>query len=706
MAIKVNDKQNNERILPEVDEVKNGINGKLKKFSSDSPMLVKKTDILPIVSENSNYIVYSDNKAYVKNYLAEEDVIYVPAEGYRYYYIVKKESITHVENVVKRYSYFLIWTKDPIPWNGISVNVWYGPAPTRRLDQYFVIPDKHFYFGTTTTLQECIDALKNPNTVYSLVESNEVFFQVASGSHSVTYTAMNNFIFRTNDDVTGNFYYLSSFEFEGSAQDCRITDAKYLNTNDIYDSVDGVLQDSLNNRYIELTTAEDAIMKPEEAPASTVIPSIDTNNDQINLRIGSGLEIVDGALKTTVGEETYKMEGTYSSGYFHFLRCKIKKQWETVSAKITFLDANKTNYNDRPCTVVLYAKSTDKQLDVYLDVESGMSEYPAQLYANYDPNFTNGQEATIDVYYLIRGQYSGAAYKVEASCVIDDGATPWQVISPATYVQSLPAVGDNFRLLSSSLHWAWYNQTYSGMTVGHATESYRSSLVTLSLGSDLNDMIPPTGKMINYRCDGAANSNTILHTPVSNLNQTFYMFAVTTWHGDGNFLRCIQVLYTTDRRVYVRGLDFTSGDTPVWKDWIKVLSESDISDNLDYRYWSNRNRPTAQEIGSNSNPFTNQTDTVVEYRRMTDGSSWYRVWESGWKECGGIITASGDTDFTFPFNFKFMNANYVVSFSYAGTTDQTTLSIKNMSAWNKTVSGFSCRAGASNLIRTWKAEGY
>lgn len=60
----------------------------------------------------------------------------------------------------------------------------------------------------------------------------------------------------------------------------------------------------------------------------------------------------------------------------------------------------------------------------------------------------------------------------------------------------------------------------------------------------------------------------------------------------------------------------------------------------DGTYWRAVNRkPCAKynSAGTNVTNVTGQQDTVVRYYRSSDGNSWYRIWASGWKECGGYV---------------------------------------------------------------------
>jgi hypothetical protein len=63
------------------------------------------------------------------------------------------------------------------------------------------------------------------------------------------------------------------------------------------------------------------------------------------------------------------------------------------------------------------------------------------------------------------------------------------------------------------------------------------------------------------------------------------------------------------------------------------------------------------------NKTINDNDFIIETYMSSDGKTWYRKWASGWKECGGIFTATGTglsesssasvtLDFTLPISFS------------------------------------------------------
>lgn len=72
------------------------------------------------------------------------------------------------------------------------------------------------------------------------------------------------------------------------------------------------------------------------------------------------------------------------------------------------------------------------------------------------------------------------------------------------------------------------------------------------------------------------------------------------------------------------------------------------------------------EIGKH---YTGQNDTVIESYVSSDGNTWYRIWASGWKECGGTIVANSSNGvgktYTLPLPNGFSNAQWFIW--YAGT---------------------------------------
>lgn len=129
------------------------------------------------------------------------------------------------------------------------------------------------------------------------------------------------------------------------------------------------------------------------------------------------------------------------------------------------------------------------------------------------------------------------------------------------------------------------------------------------------------------------------------------------------------------------------------------------------RAWSNGNRPTSESyVFAAVTNKSNQTDTVTGYYRNADGTSWYRQWSSGWKECGGILnsgTLGKTTDITFPIAF-----NFVPTITYApyGANDANSQLRGGILLNSATASKFTFvgRQNADGYINggCWRAEGY
>ena len=85
---------------------------------------------------------------------------------------------------------------------------------------------------------------------------------------------------------------------------------------------------------------------------------------------------------------------------------------------------------------------------------------------------------------------------------------------------------------------------------------------------------------------------------------------------------------------------------------------------------SNVAQPTINGVGT-----FNGNDRVIETVISSDGTQWYRIWASGFKECGGIVTFSGSAwqtpIITFPIDggftsVKTINLNIIRQSGYDG----------------------------------------
>ena len=101
-----------------------------------------------------------------------------------------------------------------------------------------------------------------------------------------------------------------------------------------------------------------------------------------------------------------------------------------------------------------------------------------------------------------------------------------------------------------------------------------------------------------------------------------------------------------------------AGYTPTWK----ALSAVEFV--YDGVYWRMVSNQAALSI-SNGNANSNQRDYVERYYLASDGSSWYRVWASGWKEMGGnienIASATAVRPISFPISFESTNYTFIAN---------------------------------------------
>ena len=71
---------------------------------------------------------------------------------------------------------------------------------------------------------------------------------------------------------------------------------------------------------------------------------------------------------------------------------------------------------------------------------------------------------------------------------------------------------------------------------------------------------------------------------------------------------------------------------------------------------------------------TGQHDTVSEYYMSSDGNTWYRKWASGWKECGGTVSANSSNKVgmivTLPIGFSdaFFHVGYTTTSDLSNVT--------------------------------------
>lgn len=91
----------------------------------------------------------------------------------------------------------------------------------------------------------------------------------------------------------------------------------------------------------------------------------------------------------------------------------------------------------------------------------------------------------------------------------------------------------------------------------------------------------------------------------------------------------------------------------------------------------------------------NSVDYVYMYYRSSDGSTWYRIWRSGWKECGGFkkknatlaSSTAWDADIVFSTTFNSNTYTAVATASYGTNTN--TVAGQEVVVLNKTTMGMS-----------------
>lgn len=100
----------------------------------------------------------------------------------------------------------------------------------------------------------------------------------------------------------------------------------------------------------------------------------------------------------------------------------------------------------------------------------------------------------------------------------------------------------------------------------------------------------------------------------------------------------------------------------------------------------------------NSRASIKPADYIVDYG--TSGDNWYRLWNSGFLEQGGIISRSGDNG-SGTFIKPFSNTNYILTFTVSsnpgtGTRYRHFITSRNTSSFSVTDHGFSL--GAENAV--------
>ena len=130
--------------------------------------------------------------------------------------------------------------------------------------------------------------------------------------------------------------------------------------------------------------------------------------------------------------------------------------------------------------------------------------------------------------------------------------------------------------------------------------------------------------------------------------------------------------------------------------------------------YSNSNEIATTKFVKNQN-YATQTDlnskldknVVADYivDKGSNEKGWWRRWSSGWLEQGGTLpTYSSTANRQFEMPKRFADTDYQVLFSWADTSSDANIDVRNFSAWNKTDITFVHRYGATKKV--WYACGY
>ena len=108
-------------------------------------------------------------------------------------------------------------------------------------------------------------------------------------------------------------------------------------------------------------------------------------------------------------------------------------------------------------------------------------------------------------------------------------------------------------------------------------------------------------------------------------------------------------------------------------------------DNLNTKLNQKQDKLNASSI-STGTVRSGVNDTVIEYKVNSNMSSWYRIWASGWKECGGFYNnitsySTGTRDITLPISFS-SKYSYTTTANVCSTDyDKSYLQMKDAELW-------------------------
>lgn len=154
-----------------------------------------------------------------------------------------------------------------------------------------------------------------------------------------------------------------------------------------------------------------------------------------------------------------------------------------------------------------------------------------------------------------------------------------------------------------------------------------------------------------------------------------------TW-GNAGFIEGVAIEYTDANVLYYSASFNTSNSVAAFKTWLSqnpILLQYKLNTAYTEKVIANQPLHSINNVvkytGNGATSASGQTDTVVRYYRSSDGKSWYRVWASGWKECGGEgLTSGGSQTITLPISSAggFSTATYTVVITpyLTGNTDK------------------------------------
>lgn len=208
--------------------------------SVDKKALVTQSTTIPIPSIDSPYIIYNENKAYVRKiYSNSRDVMYSPSSDCNYVYIVKITSISAGT------SYKILWTKTEIteatgyPYSGSL------PASGGTTNRAYIRLSNSYISEQSYNLNDAIDAVYRNATKYVDAGSELNYFSKSESGYKTSYP---HFPFvRSNSSATvrypssvtgssgnGSSNYLSQpANYEGTLE--GLISSEYLS--DVYDEI-------------------------------------------------------------------------------------------------------------------------------------------------------------------------------------------------------------------------------------------------------------------------------------------------------------------------------------------------------------------------------------------------------------------------------------------------------------------------------------